>query len=379
MFESRTSAPAGPSPRASRGRPRRGEAFARTRTSAPAQPAPAGRPSGPGQAPAPGSRLSGPDYLGPEWVATSFALAEDDSGRPPGRPDVAVLVHERDAGRLAAESKAAALYLPGFLDTFCHVGQAAAFRALGVPLAGLDMRRCGRATRSAASRDDLRDICVREEEIGLALDRLRELGAERIVLIGHSTGGLQAALWAADHPGTVDAVVLNSPWLDHYGSRLERGPLTRAVDRLGARSPSTPISWLLPRYARSLHRDYGGEFDFDPAHKPLVVTAVRAGFLRTVRRAQARVAAGGVRIGVPLLVAHSDASGHPKLPRRRELANRDCVLGVEDMKRLAPLLSPDVEMLEVPGGRHDLALSERPARELYTREVTAWVARTLGL
>ena len=91
------------------------------------------------------------------------------------------------------------------------------------------------------------------------------------------------------------------------------------------------------------------------------------------------MAAGGVRIGVPLLVAHSDASGHPKLPRRRELANRDCVLGVEDMKRLAPLLSPDVETLEVPGGRHDLALSERPARELYTREVTAWVARTLGL
>ena len=122
-----------------------------------------------------------------------------------------MLVHERDAGRLAAESKAAALYLPGFLDTFCHVGQAAAFRALGVPLAGLDMRRCGRATRSAASRDDLRDIYVREEEIGLALDRLRELGAERIVLVGHSTGGLQAALWAADHPGTVDAVVLNSP------------------------------------------------------------------------------------------------------------------------------------------------------------------------
>lgn len=281
MLESRTSAPAGFAPQ---GRPRRGGSFARARTSAPA-----GRPSRSAGTPAPGSRLSGPDYLGPEWVATSFALAEDDGGCPPGRPDVAVLVHERDAGRLAAESK------------------------------------------------------------------------------------------AADHPGTVDAVVLNSPWPDHYGSRLERGPLTRAVDRLGARSPSTPISWLLPRYARSLHRDYGGEFDFDPAHKPLVVTAVRAGFLRTVRRAQARVAAGGVRIGVPLLVAHSDASGHPKLPRRRELANRDCVLGVEDMKRLAPLLSPDVEMLEVPGGRHDLALSERPARELYTREVTAWVARTLGL
>ena len=320
------------------------------------------------------------DCLGPTWVATSFALSEDDGGSPPGRPDVAVLVHEADAGDLAQKSGAAALYLPGFLDSFFHVEQAAAFREAGIPLAGLDMRRCGRSVRSNASRDDLRDIYVREEEIGLAIGRLRSLGAGRIALIGHSTGGLQAALWAADNPGTVDAVVLNSPWLDHNGGAFERGPLTRFIDRVGARRPRLVFSPLFLRYARALHTDFGGEFSFDPRHKPLRRAVARMGFIRTVRRAQARIAAGDVKIDVPLLVAHSDASSRrPRFPSRDDVAVRDAVLGVEDMKRLAPALSERVEMLEIPGGRHDLALSAKPAREAYTRGVVDWVRKSLGL
>ena len=253
-------------------------------------------------------------------------------------------------------------------------------REAGIPLAGLDMRRCGRSVRSNASRDDLRDIYVREEEIGLAIGRLRSLGARRIALIGHSTGGLQAALWAADNPGTVDAVVLNSPWLDHNGGAFERGPLTRFIDRVGARRPRLVFSPLFLRYARALHTDFGGEFSFDPRHKPLRRAVARMGFIRTVRRAQARIAAGDVKIDVPLLVAHSDASSRrPRFPSRDDVAVRDAVLGVEDMKRLAPVLSERVEMLEIPGGRHDLALSAKPAREAYTRGVVDWVRKTLGL
>ena len=99
-----------------------------------------------------------------------------------------------------------------------------------------------------------------------------------------------------------------------------------------------------------------------------------------VRRAQARIAAGDVKIDVPLLVAHSDASSRrPRFPSRDDVAVRDAVLGVEDMKRLAPVLSERVEMLEIPGGRHDLALSAKPAREAYTRGVVDWVRKTLGL
>ncbi|MFT0847663.1 alpha/beta fold hydrolase [Actinomycetaceae bacterium L2_0104] len=327
-------------------------------------------------------RISGPspDYLGPTWQARTIFLEENDGGAPPGRPDVAVLVHESDAAALVARSGTAALYLPGFQDSFFHLEQATAWRAIDVPLVGLDFRRSGRALRSERSRDDIRDLYVREEEIGAAIGYLRaSLGARRIILIGHSTGGLQAALWAGDHPGSVDAVILNAPWLEHNGPSVEKGLLTRFVDRVGLRFPRLRISTLKPDYAQNLHTDFGGEWDFNPLHKPVSKVPVYAGFWRTVRRAHNRVASGGVRIREPLLLAHSKRSGSFRHPTAEQLLSTDCVLNVEDMKRLALVLSPDATLLEIPGGRHDLALSERHARDVYTRESISWAVRKLGL
>ncbi|MFT3943945.1 MAG: alpha/beta fold hydrolase [Ancrocorticia sp.] len=327
-------------------------------------------------------RISGPspDYLGPTWQARTIFLEEDDGGAPKGRPDVAVLIHESDARELVSHSGVAALYLPGFTDTFFHVEQANAWREAGVPLVGLEFRRTARALRSTASRDDIRDIYVREEEIGAALTYIRNtLGASKIILIGHSTGGLQAALWAGDHPGSVDAVILNSPWLDHNGPEFEKDLVTRVVDRVGLRFPRLRISMLTPEYAENLHEDFGGEWSFNPAHKPITKVPVHAGFFRTVRRAHQRIARGGVHIHEPLLVAHSKESGNFKKPTAEELRTTDVVLNVEDMKRLARVLNPDATLLAIPGGRHDLALSERQARDLYTRETIAWAVTQLGL
>ncbi len=327
-------------------------------------------------------RISGPspDYLGPTWQAHTIFLEEDDGGAPKGRPDVAILLHESDAHELVSRSGAVSLYLPGFVDTFFHVEQANAWREVGVPLVGLEFRRSARALRSAASRDDIRDIYVREEEIGAALAYIREdLGASKIILIGHSTGGLQAALWAGDHPRTVDAVILNSPWLDHNGSKFEKGLVTRAVDSIGLRFPRLRISSLAPHYAENLHADFGGEWAFNTAHKPITKIPVHAGFFRTVRRAQQRITRGSVKIQEPLLVAHAKESGNSKKPAPEQLLSTDVVLNIKDMKRLAKVLNADATLLEVPGGRHDLALSERQARDIYTRETIAWAVKQLEL
>ncbi len=316
-----------------------------------------------------------PDYLGSTWQARTIFLTTDDGGAPAGRPDVAVIVHESDAADLISTSHTAALYLPGFQDTFFHTEQAAAWRSVGVPLVGLDFRRGGRALRLEASRDDIRDLGVREEEISTALGYLRNLGARRIILIGHSTGGLQAALWASHHPGSIDALILNSPWLDQGGSQFVRTVLTKTLDHIGKYAPRLKIARLLPSYARSLHRDFGGEFYFNPVHKVLYPAPVYAGFFRTVRHAHAEIARANVRISCPVLVAHSSHSGNFRHPSSDELASSDVVLNVEDMKRLAPLLSENVELLEIPHGRHDLALSRKPSREIYTRETVTWAMR----
>ena len=318
----------------------------------------------------------GPDYLGPSWRARRIYLRDDDGGAPRahgstcGGTEFAVLVHEVDAADLVARTGMAALWIPGFVDTFFHVEHAAAWREAGVALVGLDMRRAGRAL-IGWHRDDIRDMSVRNEEIDRAIEALRAWGADKVILIGHSTGGLQVPIFAAAHPGAADAIILNSPWFDHNGPDLEKKQLTALVDRVGARLPLLRIGKLDPAYARRLHVDYGGEFRFDPAHKPLDSVPVLAGFFRGVRRAQAQLAAG-LAIPTPILVAHSSASGNPKKPTGAELDSTDVVLNVGDMVRLAPKLGRNVELLAVPGGRHDLSLSPAPARTFYTERTISW-------
>lgn len=318
-----------------------------------------------------------PDYLGDSWVSRTIFLRDDDGGTPTDRPDVAVIVHENDASQLAQASGIAALWLPGFIDTFFHVEHAQAWRVQGVPLFGLDFRRSGRALRDPRYRDDIRDMLVREEEIHAALSYMRELGAQRIVLIGHSTGGLQAALFAHNHPGAVDAIILNSPWLEHNGPDFEKNQLTDLMMTVGAVTPHLPVSRLRPAYAQSLHRDFGGEFYFNPDHKLVTSGPVFAGFFRAARTLHRQVA-NGLEISEPVLVAHSSASGDQKHPTIEELARTDVVLNVADIKRLGPTLGKDVTMLEIPGGRHDLALSELPARNRYARETINWALHQLS-
>lgn len=327
----------------------------------------------------PADSPSYPDYLGPQWEARTWRLLTSDGLAPAGRPDVAVLVGYRDAAELIARSHTAALYLPGFHDSFFHRDKGEAWRAHNIPLFGLEFRRSGRALRSEASRDTLADLRVRDEEIDDSLAYLRSLGAEKIILIGHSTGGLQAAWWAGGHPHGVDAVILNSPWLEHNGSELEKGPITRVVRALGRAFPRLQFATLGGEYARSLHTTTGGEFTFNTHHKTLGNIPVRLGFFRSVRLMQAAIARGEVKIDVPLLIAHSDAAGDSRHPSPQELASTDCVLNPADMLRLGPVLNPDVQFLEVPGGRHDLALSRAEARKAYTEGTINWALATLGL
>ncbi len=85
-----------------------------------------------------------PDYLGPSWRTSRIYLRNDDGGAP-RVTEFAALIHEVDAPDVVAKTGMAALWVPGFVDSFFHTEQAAAWRKAGVALVGLDMRRAGRA------------------------------------------------------------------------------------------------------------------------------------------------------------------------------------------------------------------------------------------
>jgi alpha-beta hydrolase superfamily lysophospholipase len=314
------------------------------------------------------------DLLGPPWVARTIPLGDVvDGGEEPAAPDVATLVHQADAG----SAPRAVLYLPGFVDYFFQREHALAWIDAGYDFYGLDMRRSGRSAGSHPRPDDIRDLRVHDEEIGKALAIIQEGGPRPVVLLGHSTGGLQAVLWAADHPGSVDAVVLNSPWLDLNGSWFQRVPLTAAVDRLGAWLPSVPVGALNQAYGQYLHTGTGGDWDYDLALKPHEGFPARAGFVRTVRRAHAEVGRG-LEVSVPVLLCCSTRSGDPGNPGPADLSTSDVVLDVRQMINRAPMIGEDVTILQVPGGVHDLALSPQPGREYYTRSAIEWAGSRLA-
>jgi alpha-beta hydrolase superfamily lysophospholipase len=313
-----------------------------------------------------------PDVLGAGWTARTIHLRPDEQGEA-----VATLVHREPDDPRPRRARRAVLYVHGFVDYFfqAHVGDALA--AHGEDFYALDLRGYGRSLRPWQEPNYVSDLTAYREELDLAV-RLLRADHDEVVLIGHSTGGLIAALWANAHRGQrlVDALVLNSPFLDLRGSWAERSLLTPLVDVVGRVAPRLVIGALGPHYGTALHTANGGEWDFDVTWKPHAGFPVRAGWFRTVRRAHRQVARG-LAIDCPVLVLSSDASG-PDDRWHDALVTTDSVLDVAHIARLAPGLGSDVTLVEVPGGAHDLALSPEPARGRYVAEVTAFLDARLG-
>jgi alpha-beta hydrolase superfamily lysophospholipase len=299
------------------------------------------------------------DVLGPGWTARTLRL------RPDGRdPDpVATLVHRTPD---EPAPRRAVLYLHGFVDYFFHSHVGDALAAAGHDVYALDLRDYGRSIRPGREPNYTTDLAVYAEEIDAAF-RVLLRDHDRIALMGHSTGGLIAALWADARPGLLSKVVLNSPWLDLQGPRAETAVVGPLVEALGKVAPHARVRNLPSHYAHALHADSGGEWTFDLAWKPAARFPVRAGFVRAVLRAQARVAKG-LDIDCPVLVLASAERGDGRRPGET-LLTTDSVLDPRQIEARAPLLGPDVRFVSVPGGAHDLALSPRPARDLYLAEV----------
>ena len=351
------------------------------------------------------------DILGEPWVARRIDVALNETAAPSA--DHAVLVHQRGAAPAAGAQGAprherAVLYLHGRNDYFFQTHLADAFLQAGYEFYALDLRTCGRAGIGHPSPHDVRDLRIHDEEISEALRIIRsEHGHGVVVLNGHSTGGLQAVIWAADHPGTVEALVLNSPWLQLNASGLIRSYGSAYVDVLSRRSPeriidnpaeakarkrlaaeaasapgpdgaeaggSEPVEADL--YVRVLHRRWGGEWDWDLRLKPSPAFPVRAGFLAGIRRLQREVR-HGLGIEAPVLVCCSTTSSGPEASPEEAL-HSDIVLSVDQIIERAAFLGTDVTVRQIPGGVHDLALSPSPAREEYLATVTGWLDEHLG-
>jgi alpha-beta hydrolase superfamily lysophospholipase len=309
------------------------------------------------------------DILGAPYTAETLELPDDHEGKV-----VATLVR-RPAGRRTSK---AVLHVHGFADYFFQTAYAEWWTERGYDFYALDLRKYGRSILPHQTPNFITDLAHYYPELDLAWDRVTS-SHRHVVLSGHSTGGLIVPLWVDGHrsadQSSVDAcgIVLNAPWLDLQGKTWVRLGLTPVVQQIAKRQPMRVIPRTVTGlYARSLHRDHEGEWDFDLSWKPIQSWPAYAGWLAAVRRGHAAVHRG-LDLPFPALVLSSTRSTTPT-ELGDDVHSTDIVLDVEQIRRWSSSLGRHVTYVGIEGARHDVFLSREGPRSQAFAELGRWLA-----
>ncbi|MEF9873751.1 MAG: alpha/beta hydrolase [Glutamicibacter sp.] len=314
-------------------------------------------------------------------------LGEDFSQRPLPMSDgsTATLIRHRPRRSLRLPPPLrgiAVLYVHGWSDYFFQAELAGFLSDAGADFYALDLRHYGRnlpvdqATKIAEHRSPgfTTDLEEYFEEFDAAHRIISSAHpGTRFVLLAHSTGGLSASLYAAANPQKVDALALNSPWLEFQASEIGRTALARIVQAASSRNPHRFLPTVDPGfYTRTVSSQFSGEWDYDLGWRPVNGFKLTAGFISAVFNAQAKVKKG-LDLQMPTLVMLS--AEDYLLPRWHDTATRaDVALNVQVVAQRSIDLGRELHLVRLPGALHDVFLSSPKIRSKAYMALGSWLA-----
>ena len=357
------------------------------------------------------------DVLGADYESRTIPLMDDDAG-----PVVATLVRYRGHASSAPSSSSAApalspapttsptdthsarseatpqaprfvlLYIHGRNDYFFQRELAEDIAGCGGAFYALDLRRYGRSLRPGQRMGFVSNLSLYDEDISEALDLIREDYPDLpLVLMGHSTGGLLATLWANRHPGALDGLILNSAWLEMQTMASMRSAVAPILERIASRNPM----WAVPggdgpdHYGRSLREgrnaldtplpDSLAAYPDDPAVKGWSYALewkrpgsypAYAAWLEAILDGHENVA-NSVHLDIPVLSMMSTSSYFGE-EFSEAVFSSDVVLDREVILERSARLGPLVTMASFPG-KHDLLLSDPQVRAEVYDTMNRWI------
>ena len=357
------------------------------------------------------------DVLGADYESRTIPLMDDDAG-----PVVATLVRYRGRASSAPTSSPAApalspapttsptdahptrseatpqpphfvlLYIHGRNDYFFQRELAEDIAGCGGAFYALDLRRYGRSLRPGQRMGFVSNLSLYDEDIAEALDLIREDYPDLpLVLMGHSTGGLLATLWANRHPGALDGLILNSAWLEMQTMASMRSAVAPILERIASRNPM----WAVPggdgpdHYGRSLREgrnaldaplpDSLAAYPDDPAVKGWSYALewkrpgsypAYAAWLEAILDGHENVASS-VHLDIPVLSMMSTSSYFGE-EFSEAVFSSDVVLDREVILERSARLGPLVTMASFPG-KHDLLLSDPQVRAEVYDTMNRWI------
>ena len=276
------------------------------------------------------------------------------------------------------KSAKAVLYVHGFNDYFFQEEMADRYIKEGFNFYAVDLRKYGRSWLSHQKFNNVRDLAEYYADIDTALAVIKGEGNEKVLLSGHSLGGLVISLYAGERAGKekFDAVLLNSPLFAlNIKSGLKKTALPLLIKRAEIHPETTIDSGLNTLYGESLHITAHGEWSYSLGLKPFIAPPVNLGWIRAVHMGQERLAQG-IQINKPVLVLHSAKSIDEK-KWSDVFFTGDAVLNVSDIALQAQNIVGQYSIQAVQGGMHDLVLSKQPVREEVYSTIFNWAKRTV--
>ena len=314
------------------------------------------------------------DDVLPGYQQVTAALGAD----PDGEGEIFTTLVRRSGGSAAP---IAVLAVHGYTDYFFNTELAGHFTGRGARFYGLDLHKCGRSWRDGQTPHFTTELARYDRELELAVAViLAENPGTRVLMYGHSTGGLVVSLWLdriRRRGRTAElglaGLVLNSPFLDLNGPPLLRTRMTSTA--IGAASKVSKTRVLRPAgkggYGLTLHRDYHGEFDYNLRWKPIGGFPITVGWINAIRRGQAMLHRG-LDVGVPNLILRSDHSvaedaGTDVIQRG------DAVLDVAHIAQWAGCIGNRQTVVPVIDAKHDVFLSLAQPRAIAYAELDRWL------
>ncbi|MCM1292801.1 MAG: alpha/beta hydrolase [Bacteroides sp.] len=271
----------------------------------------------------------------------------------------------------------AVIYIHGFNDYFFQTEMAEQFVDHGYAFFATDLRRYGRSIMEGQKPCDVRSFNEYDSDIDSALNEIRHEGYRKIVMMGHSTGGLVAAYYLARNKAAdVDALILNSPFLDWNLGKMEC--VVGIASTAGKLFPNIPISsGSGTAYGESLNRNYHGEWEFDTTWKSITPRKVTLGWVNAVNSAQKYLRKHRDSIDMPILLMYSARSIDSE-EWSTSVDSADAVLDVADIRKYGLMLGKDVTPVRIEGGRHDLVLSVADVRYPLYNYIFGWIRKNIG-
>ncbi len=317
-----------------------------------------------------------PDVLGEGFQQLTLPLGEDVEGEI-----VATVVRAlprpvpwwRPGGDRRPLADVDVLYVHGWSDYFFQQRLARYWNDRGARFFALDLRKYGRSLRPGQTPGYVTDLDEYDADIAAALEARGDAAGRRLVLLGHSTGGLILSLWASRHPGQVDAVVLNAPWLEFQlgAARAAITPVVELQARLRPMEAAPQVDLGFYTRAQREVADPDDPVEVNPLWRPEQAMTVHAAWLRAVLAGHAAVSRG-LNIEAPICVLLSARSALP-IRWSDELTSADSVLVVDDIARAALKLGRSVTVERIDGALHDVFLSRPDARADAYARLDRWV------